>query len=63
MAVLSVVLQPPENQEQTESMLAPFLGSPLVETIWIASGLHSANRCHQVSPSSAGCLLFRRRPE
>ena len=63
MAVLSVVLQPPENQEQTESMLAPFLGSPLVETIWIASrsplGKPLPPRCRQAPPDafSSGTAL------
>ncbi|OPY15968.1 MAG: putative glycosyltransferase EpsE [Syntrophus sp. PtaB.Bin075] len=63
MAVLSVVLQPPENQEQTESMLAPFLGSPLVETIWIASrsplGKPLPPRCRQAPPDafSSGAAL------
>jgi len=38
MAVLSVIIQLPGTQEQAEPALTPFLGSPLVKTIWISSG-------------------------
>jgi len=38
MAVITVILQLPEKQNQAEPVLIPLIGSPLVKTIWISSG-------------------------
>jgi len=56
MAVMSVILQLPKNQEQTESVLLPFLGSPLVKTIWMSSDPPYRNpdlpKCRTAPPDS-----------